>query len=66
MNQTIFRDHTFLGESFPTFLDPINALRLKMAMLIEATSGKGSSSIAIFLVKELEYPFVDNVLYDIS
>ena len=39
--------HTFLGESFPTFLDSINALRSKLAVLIEATSGKGSSSIVI-------------------
>ena len=39
--------HTFLGESFPAFWDSINALRSKLAVLIEATGGKGSSSIAI-------------------
>ena len=39
--------HTFLGESFPAFLDSINALKSKLAVLIEATGGKGSSSIVI-------------------
>ena len=59
--------HTFLGESFPTFLDSINALRLKLVVLTGATSGKESSSIAsLFFFKELEYPFVNLVLYDIS
>ena len=37
--------HTFLKESFPTFLDFINALRLKLTVLIKAIGGKGSSSI---------------------
>ena len=32
--------HTFLGESFPAFLDSINALRSKLVVLIEATGGK--------------------------
>ena len=41
------RTHTFLGESFPAFLDSINAIRLKLIVLIEATGGKGSSLIAI-------------------
>ena len=59
--------HTFHRESFPAFLDSINALRSKLTVLIETTSGNGSSSIAIasFFVKELEHPFVDPVLYDI-
>ena len=50
--------HTFLGESFPTFLDSINALRSKLVVLIEATSGKGFSSIAIvsFLSGNLSIP----------
>ena len=39
--------YTFLVESFPDFLDFINALWSKLAMLIEVTGGKGSSSIAI-------------------
>ena len=61
-------NHTFLRESFPAFLDSINALILKLVVLTEATSGKESSLIALvpFFVKELEYPFVDPVLYDIS
>ena len=39
--------HTFLGESFPAFLDYINALRSKLIVLTKATGGKGSSSIAM-------------------
>ena len=39
--------HTFLGESFPAFFDSINVIRSKIVVLIEATSGKGSLSIAI-------------------
>ena len=39
--------HTFLGESFPAFLDSINALRLMLVVLTKASSGKGSSSITI-------------------
>ena len=61
--------HSFPRESFLAFLDSINALKSKLAVLTEATSGNGSSSIAItfffFFVKELEYPFVDPILYDI-
>ena len=59
--------HTFLGESFPTFLDYINALKSKLAVFIEAIGEKGSSSIAIafFFARELEYPFVDPIMYDI-
>ena len=66
------RTHTFLGESFLAFFDSINALKLKMVVLIEAIGGKGSSSIAIasffffFFFRDLKYPFVDHVLYDIS
>ena len=60
--------HTFLGESFPVFLDSLNALRSKPSVLTKAIGRKGSSSISIsfFFVRELEYPFVDHVLYDIS
>ena len=52
--------HTFIGESFPAFLDSINALRLKLAMLIEAIGGKRSSSIAIasFLSGNLSIPLL--------
>ena len=52
--------HTFLGESFPSSLDSINALRLKLVVLTEATSGKGSSSIAIasFLLGNLSIPLL--------
>ena len=39
--------HTFLRESFPPILDYINALISKLVVLIEATGGKESSSIAI-------------------
>ena len=55
-----FGTYTFLGESFPTFMDSINALRLNLAMLIEATGGKGSSSIAIasFLSRYLSIPLL--------
>ena len=60
--------HTFLEESFPSFLDSFNALRSKLIVLTEVNGGKRSSSIAIvfFFVRELEYFFVDIVLYDIS
>ena len=44
------RTHTFLGVIFLAFLDSINALRLKLVVLTEATSGKGSSLIAIVSV----------------
>ena len=52
--------HTFLGESFIAFLDYINALRLKLAMLIEAIGGKRSSLIAIayFLSGNLSIPLL--------
>ena len=52
--------HTFHRESFPAFLDSINALRSKPAVLIKATSGKGSSSIAItsFLSGNLSIPLL--------
>ena len=52
--------HTFLGESFPTFLDSINALRSKLVVLIEATSEKVSSSIVIvsFLSGNLSIPLL--------
>ena len=50
--------HTFLGESFPAFLNSINALRSKLVVLTEATGGKGSSSISIisFLSRNLSIP----------
>ena len=50
--------HTFLRESFHAFLDFINALKSKMAVLIVVTSEKGSSSIAIasFLSGNLSIP----------
>ena len=52
--------HTFPGESFPTFLDSINAHRSKLAVLTEAASGKGSSSISIvsFLSGNLSIPLL--------
>ena len=52
--------HTFLGESFLTFLDSINALRSKLVVLIEATGEKGSSSIVItsFLLEDLSIPLL--------
>ena len=52
--------HTFLGESLPAFLDSINALRSKLAVLIKATGGKGSSSTAIasFLSRNLSIPLL--------
>ena len=52
--------HTFLGESFPAFLNSINALRSKLVVLNEAIGGKGSSSIAIvsFLSRNLSIPML--------
>ena len=52
--------HTFLGESFPAFLDSVNALKSKLVVLIEATGGKGSSSIVIvsFLSRNLSIPLL--------
>ena len=52
--------HTFLRESFPAFLDFINALKSKLVVLIEATGGKGSSSIVIvsFLSRNLSIPLL--------
>ena len=41
------RTHTFLRESFPAFLDSINALRSKLVVLTKVIGGKGSSLIAI-------------------
>ena len=54
------RTHTFHGESFPAFLDSINALRSKLVVLTTATGGKGSSSIAIasFLSGNLSIPLL--------
>ena len=51
---------TFLGESFPAFFDSINALKLKLAVLIKATGGKRSSSIVItsFLSRNLSIPLL--------
>ena len=55
-----FGTHTFLGESFPAFLDSLNALTSKLPVLIEATSGKGSSSfvIASFFSRNLSIPLL--------
>ena len=52
--------HTFIGESFPAFLDSINTLRSKLAMLIKVIGEKGSSSIAIafFLSGNLSIPLL--------
>ena len=52
--------HTFLEESFPAFLDSIDALKSKLTVLIEATSGKGSSliTIASFLSRNLSIPLL--------
>ena len=52
--------NTFLGESFSTFLDSINALRLKLVVLTEANGGKKSSLIAIayFLSGNLSIPLL--------
>ena len=68
MDQTTFRDPYLSWREFSAFLDSINALRSKLAVLIKVIGGKGSSSIAIafFFVRELEYPFVDPVMYDFS
>ena len=46
-NQTIFRDPYLSWREFSLFLNSINAFRPKLAVLTEATGGKGSSSIAI-------------------
>ena len=50
--------HIFLEESFPAFLNYINALRSKLVVLTKATGGKGSSSISIvsFLSRNLRIP----------
>ena len=52
--------HAFLGESFPTFLDSINALILKLVVLTEVTGGQRSSSIVIasFLSRNLSIPLL--------
>ena len=50
--------HNFFIESFPAFLDYINALKSTLTVLIEATGGKGSLLIAItsFLSRNLSIP----------
>ena len=52
--------HTFHGESFPAFLDSINALKSKLVVLIEATGRKVSLSIVIasFLLGNLSIPLL--------